>query len=444
MNKITLDIFIAAEQQGEYIQLPFTMPPEVESLNLSYQYPGYHESDSLIGTVSFTERQQVNIIDLGLVAPDGEQVGASGASKSTIYLSEVSATPGYQPCRLVPGEWRILVGAYRVAPGGVHVNYELAFNYKHRRLLKGDLHVHTLASDGLLTAEELAWRAVRHGLDFLAITDHNQMVSRQALPEVNAAGRAPVLTLIPGVEWTHFQGHANFLGIDRPYDEPFAANTLDEIQARFNSARRRGALITINHPFEEDCGFRIDLQSVPFDLLEIWNGPMCPANLKTIGLWQNWLAAGRKIPACGGSDYHRDTPFIFLGGPTTCVHTLSAGPSDILSALREGHTYITYAPNGPWLELTAGEAIVGDTVEWRQVKELEIRAGDLLPGDLLRVVTAASSETILEAPSAGSARVTYPMAAPGFARVEIWRAFLPGVPLLPALLSNPIYFESGL
>jgi hypothetical protein len=33
------------------------------------------------------------------------------------------------------------------------------------------------------------------------------------------------------------------------------------------------------------------------------------------------------------------------------------------------------------------------------------------------------------------------MSAPGFARVEVARAFLPGLPMLPALLSNPIYFK---
>jgi hypothetical protein len=33
------------------------------------------------------------------------------------------------------------------------------------------------------------------------------------------------------------------------------------------------------------------------------------------------------------------------------------------------------------------------------------------------------------------------MDAPGFARVEVLRAFIPGVPLLPAALSNPVYFR---
>jgi len=37
---------------------------------------------------------------------------------------------------------------------------------------------------------------------------------------------------------------------------------------------------------------------------------------------------------------------------------------------------------------------------------------------------------------------TYTMDAAGFARVEILRGFLPGLPMLPALISNPIYFDA--
>ena len=434
---ISLDYFIEPARQGEYLFLPFFIDEEVESLSLSYEY-GRHDRDELeIGNAMFNSRPEINIVDLGLIAPDGRQVGASGSDKTEIFVSEASATPGYRACRIVPGEWRILIGAYKVAPDGVSVSYSVTLKHKSLRLLKGDLHTHTLGSDGVLTAEELAWRAVRHGLDFLAITDHNQMSSQDSLPKV------PGLTLIPGVEWTHFQGHANFLGVDRPYDEPFAANTLEEVQARFASARQRGASITINHPFDEVAGFHFDWQTLPFDTLEIWNGPMRESNLKAVGLWQQLLTAGRKIPICGGSDYHRDTPFIFLGGPTTCVYAMSNGPSDILAALNDGHAYLTFAPNGPWLELTAGEAILGDTVKWTQVDRLDIRAGGLLAGDVLRVVTGSGSEVILQAPTPGDASATYTMSAPGFARVEILRAFLPALPMLPALISNPIYFEEG-
>lgn len=412
------------------------MPADVESFSLTYSYERHHESESRTEKGSFTSRQEINIIDLGLLAPDGAQVGVSGSDKTHIEISETAATPGYRPHAPTPGEWQILVGAYKVAPEGVNVRYEISFTPKHLRLLKGDLHTHTIASDGVLTAEELARHAQRQELDFLAITDHNQMVSAEALPQV------PGFTLIPGIEWTHYQGHATFLGVDRPYDEPFFANTPEGVQARFASARSRGALINICHPFEEVCPFQFDLNSLPFDCLEIWNGPMRESNLKAIGLWHSLLTAGKKVPICGGSDYHRASLFIFPGGPTTCVYALSAGPADILTALRQGHAYLAFAPNGPTLQLTAGEAMLGDSVPFPAVKELQFEVDGLLAGDVVQVTSGSGSTPLLKAETAGAARGTYTMEAAGFARIEILRSFVPGLPLLPALISNPIYFEA--
>jgi hypothetical protein len=410
------------------------MPADTESFSLAYRYERHHESPS--GKDGFLSRREMNIIDLGLIAPDGAQVGASGSDKTEIRVSETYATPGYRPCSLVPGEWQILLGAYKVAPAGVTVFYELTFTPKRLRLFKGDLHIHTLASDGVLSVEELAQHALRHGLDFLAITDHNQMVSSESLP------RLPGLTLIPGIEWTLFKGHANFLGVDRPYDEPFFANSPEEVQARFHSARSRGAFITINHPFDEICPFQFDLNSLPFDCLEIWNGPMRESNLRAVGLWHTMLTAGKKVPVCGGSDYHRDHLFIMPGGPTTCVYAMSASPADILSGLRQGHAYISFAANGPTLEMAAGDALPGDSVPFSKVKEIQITASGLLAGDVLQVVTAGGVSPILKAEVDGKFQGIYTLESAGFARIEIWRGFVPGLPLLPALISNPIYFEA--
>jgi len=434
-SQLHIHYFVGHERQGEYLTLPFVMPPDTESFSLTYRYERHHEGDK--GQDGFISQQEINIIDLGLIAPDGAQVGASGSDKTSIQISETDATPGYRTCRLVPGEWQIILGAYKVAPEGVTVHYELTFTPKRLRLFKGDLHVHTLASDGVLSVGELAQHARRHGLDYLAITDHNQMASAASLP------RLPGMSVIPGIEWTHFKGHATFLGVDRPYDEPFFANSPEEVQARFNSARARDALIAISHPFDELCPFLFDMESLPFDCLEVWNGPMRESNLRAVGLWQSLLAAGKKIPICGGSDYHRSQLFLFPGGPTTCVYAMSPGPADILSALRQGHAYITFAPDGPALELTAGEALPGDSVPFPQVREMQITASGLRPGDVVRVVTAGGSTPILETKTAGKLQRTFKMEAAGFARVEILRAFVPGLPLLPALLSNPIYFEAG-
>jgi hypothetical protein len=250
------------------------------------------------------------------------------------------------------------------------------------------------------------------------------------------------VTFIPGIEYTHYMGHANFLGCARPYDVAFAANSLEETLVRFQSARERGALVVINHPFEEVAKLSYDINQLPFDCLEVWNGPMRESNIKALGLWHSMLCAGRKMPITGGSDYHRDTPFIFLGGPTTCVYSRSGSTDDILDALRRGHAYITFATNGPSLKLTAGDGMLGDSVPWADVKEMNISVDGLLAGDVVKVITAASGDVLLQAPADGSFEAVYSMPQPGFARVEVYRAFLPGLPMLPALVSNPVYFDA--
>jgi len=72
---------------------------------------------------------------------------------------------------------------------------------------------------------------------------------------------------------------------------------------------------------------------------------------------------------------------------------------------------------------------------------MHIQADGLLAGDLLRVVTGNSIDVVFKAPTDGIVTFDYPMKASGFARVEILRAFIPGLPVLPALISNPIYFD---
>jgi hypothetical protein len=288
----------------------------------------------------------------------------------------------------------------------------------------------------VLTLEELAAHAKRHSLDFLAITDHNQMAQSAILNRVEG------ITLIPGVEWTHYLGHANFLGIDQPYDTPFFTNTPEEALSRFTSARERGALIIINHPCDDSCGFQFDLQKFPFNCLEIWNGPMRESNFKAVALWQSLLEVGQKIPAVGGSDYHKDGLFQILGGPCMGVYVMSNSPGDILDALRAGHSFIRFAPDGPTLEMSIDEAIIGDSVPWEPGQEIDITATALKKGDILRIISKQGSKDVFQAPEDGEAILTYPVTEPGFIRLEIHRTFLPGLPPLPALIANPIYFDA--
>ncbi|MGH8119648.1 MAG: PHP domain-containing protein [Gammaproteobacteria bacterium] len=60
-----------------------------------------------------------------------------------------------------------------------------------------DLHTHTLASDGKLSASELIQRAVTSGVDMLSITDHDTVAAYREMPDTRNK-----LTLIPGIEFS--------------------------------------------------------------------------------------------------------------------------------------------------------------------------------------------------------------------------------------------------
>ncbi|EDS91772.1 5'-3' exoribonuclease [Escherichia albertii NBRC 107761 = DSM 17582] len=80
-----------------------------------------------------------------------------------------------------------------------------------------DLHSHTTASDGSLTAEALVHRAVEMRVGTLAITDHDTTAAiAPAREEISRSGLA--LNLIPGVEistvWENHEIHIVGLNID--------------------------------------------------------------------------------------------------------------------------------------------------------------------------------------------------------------------------------------
>ena len=435
MKTIEITHHITSEQQGQYLLVPFEMPSSVERIEIEYNYPKNMDKPMTIGSGQFTAHERVNRIDLGLIAPDGSQVGASGSSRDQIFISVIDATPGYQPHPLTAGNWQIMLGAYVVSSDGVDVNIHLRFTPKTRRWLKGDLHTHTLASDGLLPLDHLARHAREHGLDFIAVTDHNQPVRRASFPKVSG------LTIIPGMEWTHYKGHSNFLGIEEPYQGAFFTNTPEEAQEKFRQAHQNGALISINHPLERDFGFRFDLDTIPYDLIEIWNGPMRPKNIETIAWWDQMLKAGKRQVAVCGSDYHEDTYFQRLANPTLNVLAWSASEKDLLEAIESGHSYFTYSPTSLQLDLDVEGATYGVIKTWHEDLVGQLQAIALEAGDQIRLIDQDGERILFDSPQKGDWQTSITVDKPGYIRLEVWRSFFPGLPMLPALVTNPIWFE---
>jgi predicted metal-dependent phosphoesterase TrpH len=63
---------------------------------------------------------------------------------------------------------------------------------------KVDLHIHTTASDGRLTPEEVVQRAAERGMKFISITDHDTVAGIER--GMSAAASFTSLRLIPGME----------------------------------------------------------------------------------------------------------------------------------------------------------------------------------------------------------------------------------------------------
>ncbi len=422
MRSVVFTHMIPHSQEGTYGRVPFSVPDGVRSVTVRYSYPGGPTRG----------KPPVNVIDLGLENESGQFLGWSGSSRSHITVGEFSSTPGYRMTPIRPGTWHILTGAYHVQPDGVPVRYEIQFEPSAPVWLFGDLHVHSDASDGQHDIPTLAKKAKKLGLDFLAVTNHNNYSENFSLP------RVPGLTLIPGVEWTHYRGHMNFLGVRQPFAGSFIANDLEQMRRLTGEARDNGALISVNHPKCRICPYLWE-DDQSFQLVEIWNGPMRRVNMDGIRWWTQLLSQGRRLSAVGGSDYHRDHSVVRLGSPVTAVLADSPGTGDILSAVRQGRSYITAGVRGVRLGLECQGQTFGGVIPDSGSHLLQVRAERMPPGSHLLVVDQRGALTRLTPSGRG---VNEEVTVTG-ARFAYLMAILPlpGGGEYPLAISNPIYFS---
>jgi len=368
-EKYIINHNIPKSAEGTYYTIPFPMQNNLEKITVTYSY----------------ERDGKNVVDIGLMDNNKNFLGWSGSDKTTIFVGECSATPGYFMTEIKSGEWFIIIGAYKIPKDGLPVKYEITYTPKEYRWLVGDLHIHSNASDRQHDIPTLAKKAIKKGLDFIAVANHNNFSENLTLPQI------PDLTLIPAVEWTHYKGHMNFFGVSAPF-ENFIANTQDEMIELINKAKAKGALISVNHPKDTGCPYLWEDTNC-FDLVEVWNAPMRKSNVDAILWWHNLLLEGKRVPLVGGSDYHRDRHPALFAHPITRVYAKSSSYSDILEGLKNGNVYVAAAKNSAELSLTClnhkGESVImGDAVSWHEDLILTITVKNLGISMILELVTA--------------------------------------------------------
>ncbi len=299
--------------------------------------------------------------------------------------------------------------------------------------LAGDLHVHTSYSHdswgpeedpaelleepyivGHSVSSQFAVAATR-GLDFMAITDHNDVRSQ----DDPGFGTNGVIGL-PGYE-NSLDGHAQMLGAtevlpDTGHDAANVQPLADGLRAApFNGA------FQINHPAEGATGDELDwklgYEVVP-DTVEVWNisrlwQPPLPSasnNDDAVRFWEGFLDRGERVAATGGSDNHylATTPIQGAGQPTTWVYAEDASAAGVLQGLRRGHTFISHQPpnlGGPQIFIEADED--GDG-------EFEAMAGDAVNDDAtLRVRVSGAPAAMLRIVGTGGEEIGDPVPVTG-------------------------------
>ena len=143
------------------------------------------------------------------------------------------------------------------------------------------------------------------------------------------------------------------------------------------------------------------------------------------------LCSGRRLPAVGGSDFHKPKSLARLGNPVTGVYSKSPAPEDILDAVKSGKAFVSDSVNGVRLNLKYGDSSMGDTSKYNSAIPLVAESN----ADRLILVTDKGEKSIKLTQGRGEikpekVKFAYVKAEKGFGKMKRITA-----------VSNPIYFE---
>jgi len=343
----------------------------------------------------------------------------------------------------------------------------------------GNLHVHTLYSDGGATTQEIAGKAAEVGLDFICLNDHAHMTDALHLSDEGFYGKVLMMVgLEMGVRYHHY------LAYDIREREGRHNLSAQEI---IDTVHSQGGFGFLAHPFEKGMPFAEksvaytwnDLSVTGYSGLCIWNftsrwkervktilhgffflafktrmlkGP----SRETLTFWDQQCQK-RRVVAVGGSDAHgtafkwghlRLTPFTYdylLHSITIHVllknklsKTLPEAKQEIYEAMRSGRLFIVHENLSPargfrfdFASSDGSDLYMGEEASFRPgqfVVELPAEGRIRLIKDGALVEERRGKEAI------------FSVTEKGVYRVEVYKhVFLFG--WRPWIFSNPIYLR---
>ena len=221
------------------------------------------------------------------------------------------------------------------------------------RWFKGNLHSHSINSDGDSPPYELVAWYKRNGYHFLAITDHNTFTD-PALFDTNPHDE---FLLIGAEEITNPKTvHVNAIGISRviPPQKGDDATTL--LQASIDAVREQGGVPLINHPNFLWAFTATEMKTLKrTGLLEIASAHPIVNHAgdgkvaSTEAMWDDLLTSGMRIWAAAVDDAHHfrgefSATQANPGGAWVSVRAASLTRDAIVAALDSGNFYASVGP----------------------------------------------------------------------------------------------------
>lgn len=275
----------------------------------------------------------------------------------------------------------------------------------------GDLHQHTLFSDGSDTVEELARADIAAGLSWALLSDHNDntgisewMQTSRFIYDIKD-GQYKYFTPIPGCEITTAYGHFQSIGSSAVVEQweielSLGENPIEEVKIITEEIVRNGGICQLNHPYSTGgMGFNSydgewDLIG-NFNTIEIWNGYFetpgyitpngeLNQNRQSMLKWFELLNQGYRIFATSGTDlhssegsynpnlYNESDPYSaykkelkktgqYAGMPTYFAYAAGEVTTEkILDAIENGHGFVT---NGVLIFANVDGHVYGETAQ---------------------------------------------------------------------------------
>ncbi len=178
---------------------------------------------------------------------------------------------------------------------------------------KGNLHTHTVNSDGDSTPDDVVRWYRERDYQFLVLTDHNYLTSVDGLNAVHGADDK--FLVVKGEEVTGRYGdkpiHVNGLDLDRLVPAPSGSSVLEVAQRMVDAIRDARGVPSINHP---NFGWAItpdELGQIQRTrLFEVFNGHPTVNNLGGGGVpsleetWDRILSSGKMLYGIAVDDAH--------------------------------------------------------------------------------------------------------------------------------------------